>query len=98
MKHFRISTGLFLAFLLFSLYGNSQNNMSLGPTVGIGNSWISGNEKKHQPYGNVGITFTYSPIEHLGLGADLLYSIEGGKYQTGSNNIITKADYIRIPM
>ena len=98
MKHFFFTCGLLLTALFSSSKLSAQDNMSLGPIAGFGHSWISGSDNKYQPAGSVGITFTYSPIAHLGFGADLLYSIEGGKWQAGANNIITKADYIRMPL
>ncbi|ULQ52666.1 porin family protein [Flavihumibacter fluvii] len=98
MKQFIVSAGLLVTILICSIQLKAQDNMSLGPIAGFGHSWISGGDNKYQPSGNVGLTFTYSPIAHLGLGADLLYSIEGGKRQSGANNIITRADYIRVPL
>lgn len=98
MKHFFGKGTLVLTALFFSSTISAQDNMSLGPIAGFGHSWISGTANKYQPFGNVGVTFTYSPIAHLGIGADLLYSIEGGKRQAGGNNIITKTDYIRMPL
>lgn len=98
MKLFILSAACLSAAFLFPRMASAQDNMSLGPKAGFGHSWINGQPNKYQPYGQVGATFTYSPLSHIGFGADLLYSIEGGRRSAGDNYVITKLDYLRVPV
>jgi hypothetical protein len=65
---------------------NSQN-LSMGPVAGINHSWLtsSGNNKHFNPGLNVGGTLTYSFNPSWGVGADLLFSMEGVKNRSESN-------------
>ena len=82
---------------------SAQSKFSLGPNAGFGATWISNFESsKYQPAGNVGVSLIYSALEHFGIGADLKYSIEGGKrnYSVGTTAFTQtlRADYLRIPV
>lgn len=77
----------------------AQDNLSVGPTAGFGHTWMSNsNNAKYQPAGNVGLSMVYSPMSHWGFGADLKWSIEGGKTSTNNSTTTTRLDYIRIPL
>lgn len=77
----------------------AQLNLSLGPNAGFGHTWLSGSgDNKYQPAGNFGLAAVYSHSNHLGLGVDLKYSIEGGKKQYGNNEVKTRLNYLRIPI
>lgn len=92
--------------LLAFITGANAQNISIGPSVGLQHSWISGDlpdSTMHTFHGgfNIGASFVYSTESHLGLGADLKYSMEGTSIQTESNNVKTVTDwntsYIRLP-
>lgn len=78
---------------------NAQDNLSLGPSAGFGHTWLSNSSNTgYQPAGNLGLSLVYSPLTHWGFGADLKWSIEGGKTSTDNNSVRTRLDYIRIPV
>jgi hypothetical protein len=71
-----------------ALAAKSQN-LSMGPVIGINHSWLtnSGNNRHFNPGLNVGGTLTYSFNPSWGVGADLLFSMEGVKNR--SENMAT---------
>lgn len=77
-------------------------NVSFGPIVGLGHSWIDGlegdREFKFAP--SAGVTFIYSAGPHWGLGIDLKYSREGSKLESSMLGLegITNASYLRVPV
>lgn len=86
--------------------GANAQNISIGPAVGFQHSWISSelpDSAMHafHPGFNAGISFVYSTESHLGLGADLKYSMEGTSIETEFQNVKTITDwntsYIRLP-
>lgn len=82
----------------------AQQNVSFGPTVGFGHSWLSGvnGDQKFHPSFNVGASLVYSPSTHWGFGADLKYAREGAKRAASANdNAPTTSinlDYLRLPL
>jgi hypothetical protein len=77
----------------------AQDNLSIGGTAGFGHTWLSDAEdSKYQPAGNLGFTLTYSTLSNWGFGADLKWSIEGGKSSPGNITNTTRLDYVRIPL
>ncbi len=88
-----------LAALTLSSAALAQDNLSLGGTAGFGHTWLSDAENsKYQPAGNLGLSLTYSTESNWGFGADLKWSIEGGKTSTAGGTSTTKLSYIRIPV
>ena len=78
---------------------HAQLNISLGPNAGFGHSWMSGSgDNKYQPAGNFGLALVYSHNNHVGLGVDLKYSIEGGKKEFANLSTTTRLNYLRIPV
>jgi hypothetical protein len=85
--------------------GVKAQNLSLGPTVGFGHSWMSNmnGDAAFHPSFNVGASFVYSSNQHLGFGADLKYSYEGAKLENilgnvaNANNTINTS-YLRVPL
>jgi hypothetical protein len=76
----------------------SQMNISVGPNAGFGHTWMSGSgDTRYQPAGNFGVALVYSHNNHVGLGLDLKYSIEGGKKEFANVDLTTRLNYIRIP-
>lgn len=89
-------TGIFLLTVV-SLH--AQKNVAIGPIAGFGHSSLSGEgDNKYKPYGEFGAQLIYSTNSHLGLGANLQYSIEGGKKEFGSTTYETRLNYLRIPV
>ncbi len=77
----------------------AQDNVSLGPTAGFGHTWLSNSpNSKYQPAGNVGLALVVSTETRFGFGADVKWSIEGGKSSTDNSTTTTRLDYIRVPI
>lgn len=78
-------------------------NVSFGPIVGLGHSWVSGLEgdKEFKLAPSAGITMVYSAGAHWGFGFDVKFSREGVKQESpflsGSSEATLNANYIRIP-
>ena len=81
------------------IFAQAQLNLSLGPNAGFGHTWTSGSgDNTYQPAGNFGLAAVYSHNNHLGLGVDLKYSIEGGKKEIANVDVKTRLNYLRIPI
>ena len=81
------------------LSGASAQNISVGPNAGFGHTWLSGTgENRYQPAGNFGVALVYSHNNHVGLGVDLKYSIEGGKKEFANLTATNRLNYVRIPL
>ncbi|MCF1715576.1 PorT family protein [Flavihumibacter sp. RY-1] len=77
----------------------AQDNLSLGGTAGFGHTWLSNStNSRYQPAGNLGLSLTYSTETNWGFGADLKWSIEGGKTSTSNLTSTTRLDYVRVPL
>lgn len=91
-------------FMLSASYMASAQNVSWGPTVGLGHSWLTGADNVvFKPGVNIGGTIVYSPAEHWGLGGDIRASfLEGVKTSQTIGNTDSKttlnATYLRIPL
>ena len=86
-----------MAAIMSIVVAHAQKNVSLGFNGGFGHTAISGGtgNNKYQPAGNAGLSLVYSANEHLGFGADLKYSIEGGRKASGNTEEITRLNYLR---
>lgn len=78
---------------------SAQSKFSLGPTAGVGHSWISKtNNAKFKLAANAGLAMVYSATEHFSIGLDAKYSFEGVKstasLETGSLDL----NYLRFPL
>ncbi|KYP13104.1 porin family protein [Flavihumibacter sp. CACIAM 22H1] len=88
-----------LAALAISCTTFAQDNLSLGGTAGFGHTWLSNSTNaRYQPAGNLGLSLIYSTESNWGFGADLKWSIEGGKTSTTNFDNVTRLDYLRIPL
>jgi outer membrane protein W len=88
-----------LAALTISGSAMAQDNLSLGGTAGFGHAWLSNaTNSTYQPAGNLGLSLTYSTETNWGFGADLKWSIEGGKTSTSNFTNTTRLDYVRVPL
>lgn len=78
----------------------AQNNIAVGPVAGFGHAWLSGGEgnNKYKASGNFGLQLYYSPTDHIGIGAGLGYSIEGGKREIGATTYTARLNYLRLPI
>jgi outer membrane protein W len=83
---------------------STAQNVSFGPVVGVGHSWITGVENtKFKPSVNIGGTLVYSFVPHWGIGGDIRFSFLEGvktKVESGNNKVVTNlnATYLRIPL
>lgn len=95
MKHFVLTLSA-----MFSLaFVHAQLNLSVGPNAGFGHAWTSGSgDNRYHPAGNFGVAVVYSHNNHVGLGLDLKYSIEGGKKEFANVDVTTRLNYLRIPI
>ena len=94
---------LTVATILVIATTHAQLNLSVGPNAGFGHTWMHGDDdpkNKYQPAGNFGVAFVYSHNNHVGLGLDLKYSIEGAKKERTDVDFTTttRLNYIRIPL
>ncbi len=76
-------------------------NVSFGPIVSLGHSWIDGpaGDKKFKLAPSAGVTMVYSAGAHWGLGFDVKFSHEGVKLNAPFPNTeaTVNANYIRLP-
>jgi hypothetical protein len=82
----------------------SAQNVSLGPSVGVAHSWITGMDNvKFKPGVSIGGVLTYSPAPHWGLGGDIRVAfLQGVKtgYQSAGKEEFNRinATYLRVPL
>lgn len=107
MKTFTLIAALFTAGICSAQTNNDkipadpikQAPFSVGLKGGFGQSYI-------MPYSNytfnsswdAGISATYSPWAHWGIGLDAVYSSEGGSFNYMDQISTIKLDYVRIPV
>lgn len=78
-----------------------ERTFTIGPAVGFGHSYMQnvGYDAYFKPSFSGGVTMNYSQWEHIGLSADVLYSLEGGKYRTSQeSDIDISLHYLRVPV
>ncbi len=81
-----------------SLAATAQSN-SLGINGGFGHAWFSNNTgSRFKPAANIGLSFIHSTKSSFGFGAELKYSVEGGKSVVNNVTRTTSLDYIRVPL
>jgi hypothetical protein len=85
---------IFTTFLMIAVTFSKAQNLSAGPIAGINHSWLtnSGTNKIYNPGVNLGGTITYSFNPHWGMGADLLFCMEGVRNRTISSGVTTTRD------
>jgi hypothetical protein len=96
---------VFSAFIfLIGAYAASAQNVSLGPSVGVAHSWITGMDNvKFRPGVSVGGVLTWSPAPHWGLGGDIRVAfMEGVKMNPIATDMLAAdrihATYLRVPL
>ena len=78
---------------------HAQLNVSAGPNIGAGHTWLRGEGKsRFQPAANFGISLIHSANDHVGIGLDLKYSIEGGAKKVSGLTNNNDLRYLRIPV
>ena len=94
---------LCIALLVVASTASAQKfaqNVSFGPIVGLGHSWIHGLEgdKEFKLAPTAGVTMVYSAGAHWGFGLDIKFSREGVKQEAfPGTDAVLHANYIRIP-
>lgn len=103
MKQFKITLALFAASCFaFTARSQAENGtiFSIGPSVGIAQTWIRNTPQDavFKPGFSAGITTMYSAREHFGVGLDLLYSLEGGRFESSDVTTDINLQYFRVPL
>ena len=99
---------LCIAFIVVACSARSQKfaqNVSFGPIVGLGHSWVNGLEgdKEFHLAASGGVTLVYSAGPHWGFGLDIKFSREGVKQEIDGSSFFAgkeatlNSHYIRIP-
>lgn len=77
----------------------TEPRFTIGSKAGFGHSFISPGSDGFNGSWMVGLTTMYMMSEHVGFGADALYSSEGGTLlRTDGTNSNTEIDYMRVPL
>ena len=91
---------LVLSLSVISVVLFAQNTVSIGPIAGFGHSWISNVDGKarYKPSGSFGGQLYYSASENVGIGAGLIYSIEGGENRISNSTYNARLNYLHLPI
>jgi hypothetical protein len=94
-------TLIVLALFIFTISVHAQN-LSFGPTGGVGHSWIGSPnsiDSRFHPYYNIGGKMVYSFVTNWGISGDIKFSSEGYSTKNGSDyKFAARANYIRVPL
>jgi outer membrane protein W len=82
----------------FAQGSTDESRFTLGTRGGFGHSWISSSNNSFNGSWFIGLGTMYQLSEHVGIGADALYSSEGASYKVGDATVSTQLDYFRIPV
>lgn len=101
MKKMLFGTMMLAALAVTKTNAQLRDNLSLGPIVGFGHSWISydypsGVSKKFNPSFNGGLRLVYSATPHLGFGLDGTFRTEGVKLEYSGIKSTTHLNYINL--
>ena len=80
--------------------GDATSTFSIGPAIGFGHTGVrstSGTDV-FKPNWNAGIILNYSKMKHMGMAADILWSMEGARVQSGGYETELTMQYIRVPL
>ncbi|MEO7174914.1 MAG: outer membrane beta-barrel protein [Saprospiraceae bacterium] len=98
MKNFNFRSLFMLVFAVGIFSTVQAQHITLGPVVGVNFHSVSNfDDTKASARPLFGAAFMYSITEHFGIGADLLYSMEGAK-DADNNDIYFHTDYLRVPI
>lgn len=103
MKKFQLlAAALFTSLTAAIAQTDIERTFTVGPAIGYGHTWIPnvGYSSLFKSSFNGGVTMNYSQWEHFGLAADVMYSLEGGKFKTSGDGtqIDVSLHYLRIPL
>jgi hypothetical protein len=94
-------TMIVLSLFIFTKSVHAQN-LSFGPTGGIGHSWIGSPDNidsRFHPYYNLGGKMVYSFVTNWGVSGDIKFSGEGYSVKQGTAyKYSARANYIRVPL
>ena len=80
--------------------GTPTSIFSIGPAIGFGHTGVrntSGTDV-FKPNLNAGVIINYSNMKHTGLAAEILWSMEGARVQSGGYEGDLTMHYIRVPL
>jgi len=78
-----------------------ERTISIGPVIGFGHTGLRnvGYDDVFKPNWNAGVTMNVSASENVGFSADVLYSVEGGRWQMANGNEVNlHMYYLRVPL
>lgn len=91
-----------LTILVSSFTWVNAQTITVGPMVGLGLSKFIGEDaaedSKFKLGPEFGASFIFSPQANWGIGADLLYSIEGAQQDVSGKTYKNEDSYIRLPL
>lgn len=101
MKKMILSTLMLAAFAVTKTNAQVKDNLSLGPIVGFGHSWTTGDlgtgvDRKFNPSFNGGLRLVYSASPNLGIGLDGIFHQEGTKVEAGNTTSTLHLNYINL--
>lgn len=80
--------------------GDAGKTFSIGPAIGFGHTGIRNTSGRDifKPSFNAGVIFNYSSRKHVGFGAEVLWSMEGARVESGPYDADLTLQYIRVPL
>ncbi len=80
--------------------GNGNKTFSIGPAVGFGHTGLrkTTGTDVFKPSWSAGVILNYSTSENIGFAADVLWSVEGARVQSGGYENDLTLQYIRVPL
>ncbi|MCD6067967.1 MAG: hypothetical protein K0S33_2793 [Bacteroidetes bacterium] len=84
-----------------NMFAQQTTSFSIGPTVGASHSVLMPyNNWEFNPQWTAGLSWIYGPMQHFAIGGDVRYSLEGGKFKSGSEtgSSVIRMDYLRVPV
>jgi len=105
MKKILLGTAMLLSLAAFN-QASAQKGFSLSVKGTPQFSWLSNSDdndnsnysKKTTFNTNFGIGGAYNFTDNLGVGLDVLYSLQGQKYNLGGTEFHQKVDYLKLPL
>ena len=97
---------LVVVFALLSTLAHSQKGLHLGAKGAIQNTWMFNADDSDDPdwlyvptfRSSFGASFSYFLSDAVGVGVDVLYSMQGQRYEINGQELFTKTNYLKIPV
>lgn len=101
MKKILFGTMMLAALAVTKTNAQVRDNLSLGPLVGFGHSWTTGDlgtnvDRKFNPSFNGGLRLVYSASPNLGIGLDGIFHQEGQKTEFTGGKTTVHLNYINL--